>query len=153
MASRQTLGAGAVRNRLAQGCWSGVLALCLLSLSCQARQRGEVEGRLLGKPLENVLITFVAEEPGVPSAAGVTDAEGRFQLRGPDQSTGVAVGAYRVLLEDLEVLNAPRSEDGTVLQMPSPRFRAEYGDLQRTPLRQEVHAGKQAMDIRLADLP
>jgi hypothetical protein len=60
------------------------------------------------------------------------------------------VGKHRVTIEDLAMLSAPRSPDGTVLKRPPVRFSPNYADPLRTPLVHEVKAGTQTIDL---DLP
>jgi hypothetical protein len=125
------------------------------SLGCGASApRGDVEGtvRRQGKPLANVLVSFVpdvdAQTTGV-RAAGVTDADGRYRLRGEDRQPGVGVGNFRVVIEDLNVNALPRSPDGTLLQQPPVRFDPRYGSPLKTPLRKQVQPGNQVIDLDL----
>jgi hypothetical protein len=122
---------------------------------CAAREeRGQVEGtvRRNGQPVANVAVVFLPEA-GPGRATGRTDAQGRYQLQTDDGHDGAAVGAYRVVIEDLAVYAAPRSPDGTLLRKPAPRFAAHYTDPLRTPLRRDVHAGAQTVDLDLSDKP
>src|SRR5262249_14942062 len=130
-------------------------AACLSALAgCGRPPRGEVEGavRSQGKPLVNVLVTFFPDPDqggkGV-RAAGQTDEQGRYRLRGEDQREGAAAGWYRVVLEDLAVYSAPREADGTLMRKPPARFPARFGDPLQTPLRKQVHEGTQTLDIDL----
>jgi len=94
-----------------------------------------------GQPLANVLVTFVPEtasESRTVRSMGLTDQEGKFELLAESQRPGAVLGKHRVLVEDLSIHSAPRSEDGTLLSRPAPRFPARYSDLQNSPLRAEV---------------
>jgi len=130
--------------------------LGVLCAGCGVRvERGEVEGELRGdgKPLANVLVTFVPDQGAGPKAvpsSGLTDAQGRFRLRAEDQREGAVVGPYRVVVEDMAVYSAPRSPDGTGLRMPPARFPARYRDPLRTPLHQQVRAGPQSVELDLS---
>lgn len=124
----------------------------LLMAGCAAAPRGKVEGvvRRDGKPLDNVLVTFVPDaDAGTTGkhAAGVTGADGRYRLQGEDGKPGAAAGSYRVILEDLAVYDAPRDREGSVLKMPPRRFPASHGDPLQTPWRKAVAAGAQTIDL------
>lgn len=115
-------------------------------------ERGNVEGVLRQgeQPLEGVVVTFVPDaeaNAGAVRASGVADAQGRFRLQAEDQRDGVVVGPYRVILEDLAIFSAPRSSDGTVLELPAERLPSHYGDPLRTPLQHNVVAGRQTVEF------
>ena len=117
-----------------------------------------VEGILLldGQPLDNVLVTFVPEklQDGVPiRSMGTSDAEGQFILRTEDQRTGAVLGDHRVIIEDLAILQTPRSEDGTILAMPPQRFPKVYSDPLRTPLRATVEETTPPVRLELSAKP
>jgi hypothetical protein len=132
------------------------LLLCLAgAIGCGAAPpRGEVEGtvRSRGKPLANALVTFVPDpdqKTTGPRASAQTDGEGRYRLRGEDRQPGAVVGAYRVVIEDLDVHAAPRAADGTLLRPPPLRFAPHFGDPLKTPLRKRVEPGSQVIDLDL----
>jgi hypothetical protein len=113
-----------------------------------------VEGtvRRQGKPLANVLVTFVPDLDQKTSgvrASGHTDADGRYRLRGDDKQPGVGVGNHRVVVEDLDVYALPRKPDGTLLRNPPVRFDPRYGSPLKTPLRKQVQPGSQVIDLDL----
>lgn len=128
---------------------------CLTVTGCTSSPpRGEVEGvvRSGGKPLANVLVTFLpdADQGGQGRrSSGKTDAEGRYRLQGEDGKPGAVVGRHRVVIEDLAIYAAPRSSDGTLLAKPPIRFASEMTDPLRTPLRREVKEGPQTIDLDL----
>jgi hypothetical protein len=132
------------------------LGLVLLACAgCGTEVRCDVEGvvRRGGKPLPEVLVTFLPDvntNPHAARAAGLTDEEGRFRLRGEDQQEGVAAGTYIVIIEDCKLQSAPRSSDGTLLSRPPPRFLAQYANPLQTPLRQQVSGGSAAVELDLA---
>ncbi len=106
-----------------------------------------------GRPLADVLVTFLPDSmdpSGGGRALGVTDSQGRFQLRGEDQQEGATPGGYMIVVEDLAIYSAPRSEDGTVLSLPRRRFPVIYGDPLRTTLRRTLGAGSQTVELDLA---
>jgi hypothetical protein len=51
-----------------------------------------------GKPLAGVAVTFCSETEGGPSAAGVTDQSGRFQLTSFPIGNGARPGKYKVIV-------------------------------------------------------
>jgi hypothetical protein len=129
--------------------------LGILLAGCGPRmERGEVEGtvRHQGRPLASVLVTFLPDpEQGGKGvrASGHTDDRGRYHLRGEDQRQGAAAGWHRVVVEDLALYSAPRESDGTLSRKPPVRFPARFGDPLQTPLRKQVRAGTQTIDIDL----
>jgi hypothetical protein len=127
----------------------------VLTFGCSSQpERGQVSGvvQCKGQKLANVLVTFVpdpdAGQKG-PRPSGVTNAQGQFQLQGEDEFEGAVVGAYRVIVDDLNVYSAPRSPDGTLLRPPPVRFPAKYADPLQSPLRKQVKAGNQSLDLDL----
>lgn len=119
---------------------------------------GEVKGvvRAAGKPLSNVVVTFIPESAGdrpLPRSHAQTDAAGKYVLQTQAQEPGAVVGQHRVIIEDLAIYQAPRSPDGTVLKRPPARFAASYSDPIETPLIVEVTAAAQAIDLDLLPGP
>jgi hypothetical protein len=117
-----------------------------------------VDGTLTagGTPLANVLVTFLPETNGEAAhirSLAVTDNEGRFRLQTEKQKEGAVVGRHRVIVEDLSIHSAPRSADGTVLTMPTPRFSADYTNPLTSPLTAEVSAGPQTIQFELKPSP
>lgn len=101
-------------------------------------------------PLGNVLLTFFAVDSQYATRSmGVTDDAGRFKLRAETQIDGAIVGEHRVTVEDLAIYDAPRAEDGTVLQMPATRFPAIYSDPLRTPLTATVSSDAPPISLKL----
>ncbi|HLN31659.1 MAG TPA: hypothetical protein VK395_28215 [Gemmataceae bacterium] len=118
-------------------------------------QRGQAEGvvRCNGQPLADVRVTFVPSENlgrSVVRAEGTTDDQGRFDLQSDDNESGVIVGHYSVIVEDMAVYSAPRARDGTVLKRPPARFSPKFRDLRQTPLHEEIHVGTQKIEIDLS---
>ncbi len=105
-----------------------------------------------GQPLANVLVTFVPEATKDRAAfrsMGMTDQEGKFRLQAETQRPGALAGKHRVLVEDLSIHSAPRSEDGTLLSHPTVRFPLRYSNLQNSPLRADVVKDAPPMKIEL----
>jgi hypothetical protein len=137
------------RLRIGLVCTLAALAGCGQSL-----ELGQVEGKVTaqGKPLANVLVTFIPElngEAGRVRSLGMTDAEGRYRLQTEKQQPGAVVGKHRVTVEDMAIYSAARSEDGTVLEHPPTRFAASFSDPLKTELAREVAAGSQTVDLQL----
>lgn len=133
-----------------------LMVLLPFTLGCGSRSElGQVEGtiRAGGQPLANVVVTFVPNFAG-PGATlrsqAQSDDKGHYQLRTESQLAGAVVGKHKVTVEDLAILSAPRSPDGTVLKRPPVRFPAHYSDPLRSPLEREVLAGSQVIDLDLA---
>lgn len=122
---------------------------------CGSRvELGQVAGtvRIDGQPLPGVLVTFIPEKTGSGSAIrsmGLTDEAGHYELRAEIQKAGAIIGKHQVIVEDLAVHSAPRSADGTVLQMPPVRFPARYSHPLPTPLTKSVEQGQQTIDLDL----
>ncbi len=117
-----------------------------------------VEGTLLldGQPLPEILITFVPEAVGKDRpirSMGMSDKQGKFILRAESQSSGAVLGEHRVVLEDLSILSAPRTADGTVVTYPPKRFPEVYGDPLRTPLRVLVRESGEAITLTVQSNP
>jgi hypothetical protein len=136
----------------------------------------EVEGvvTLDGKPLPNVEVVFLPDpELGSagPRAAALTDAEGRYHLRGDAGQEGAVVGWHRVLIVDNAARpkapgrpavkpgdaddNAPAGGVALPKQRPRPsqqkmmgRVPARYTSATETPLKRvEVKPGPQRHDF------
>jgi len=102
-----------------------------------------VEGILLldGQPLPEVLVTFIPEAAGPHPpirSMGMSDESGNFTLRAETLSPGALGGEHRVIVEDLAILKASRTDDGTVISLPAERFPTTYSDPLKTPLRATV---------------
>jgi hypothetical protein len=126
-----------------------------LAAGCSAPARGQVTGsvKFKGKPVADVVVVFTSEGGSASKgarASGFTDAEGRFQLRAEDQRDGVEVGSYRIAIQDYAEYKAPRDAEGKVTVKPPVRFPPRFGDPAQTPLRREVVAGPQTVDLDLS---
>lgn len=124
-----------------------------------------VEGtlRLNGKPLDNCLVSFLPEpgqEAKGPHSTGVTDRVGAYRLRFDNQQEGAAVGRHRVTVQDLSAssgvvrrdhgtVDADVKEDSPPLPARRSRVPPSYLSLKDTPLRKEVKAGPQVIDLDL----
>jgi hypothetical protein len=138
--------------------WATVIAAGLLACGCGGGPHGQVSGvvRSGGRPLGNVLVIYLPDpDAGARGgrAVGRTDEVGRYDLKGSGQKDGVPVGPYRVYFEDLAEYEAPRSADGTVLKRPPVRVPPRYLDPLQSPVRQEVRAGPQVVDLDVSQRP
>lgn len=121
----------------------------------------EVEGvvSLKGKPLPDVEIVFSPmTEKGTkgPTAACVTDAQGRYRLKCERAGrTGALVGIHRVVIRDIGAVPPPPGveildENGRQYQPKPLRVPDRYTDLLKTPFQAvEVRSGKQTLDYDL----
>ncbi|MDC0934905.1 hypothetical protein OAS39_01370 [Pirellulales bacterium] len=108
--------------------WSALVASMILLLSgCGASYKiANVSGQVVkdGKPLSGVLVSFqptggtLTDSPG-PGSYGVTDAEGRFELKFvADDRIGAVIGSHRVVLK----------HQNDVGQIPLDEVRARFED-------------------------
>jgi hypothetical protein len=116
-----------------------------------------VEGtvRMNGRPLANVQVEFWPEASGARST-GLTDKDGRYQLTYDGKQAGAAVGPHRVLLYDLQVYGenplprgGRRNKDADVTPVRASRFPASYSDSVKTPLKREVGASPNVIDLEV----
>jgi hypothetical protein len=102
---------------------------------CGASDRGGVIGTVLqkgGTPLAAARVVARSAETGL-SAYGTTDADGKFVLKGDEQSDGIPAGNYDVvILEDRGDPDARRP----------PTIAAKYRDPATSGLRLSVEAGE-----------
>ncbi len=149
------MSAVSVRKQLPNTRWSGarpnIALVCVLLACCGCTSKLDlvpVGGRLIidGQPIGNVLVTFVPEAVGDRRpirSMGITDREGKFQMRAETQELGAVAGEHRIILEDLAILEAPRSEDGTVTKLPPARFPASLANPLTSTLRATVTDGRE----------
>jgi hypothetical protein len=156
------------RAHVRLGLETACLAIALIPLLGCGRHAppATVEGtlRLNGKPLDNCLITFLPE-PGqgakTPHSAGVTDPQGAYRLRFDNQQEGAAVGRHRLTVQDLSAsTGVVRRDHGTVdadvkEDAPPPPVRRsrvpeQYMSPRDTPLRKEVKAGDQVIEVDIS---
>ncbi len=125
-----------------------------------------VEGtlRLNGKPLDNCLVTFLPE-PGQEAqglrSSALTDKDGSFCLRQDDQREGASTGWHRITVQDMSVSTGViRRDNGKVDEVvekiaaapPVRRSRVpqQYMSPKDTPLRRELTAGKQVIELEIS---
>jgi hypothetical protein len=78
-----------------------------------------------GRTFENVLVSFVPETNtiGHQFARWVLPIKKEdFQYERNQRRWEAMVGDHRIILDDLAILDAPRSEGGTVIKMPPTHF-------------------------------
>ncbi len=119
----------------------------------------EVTGtvKLNGKPLANVMVEFNPDSATGVRATGTTDENGRYTLLCDDQRPGAMVGHHRVVLHDLAIyggqflgrkLEQAGTKGGPTLK-PS-RIPSRYESTAHTPLKKEVQAEPQAIDLEVS---
>jgi hypothetical protein len=113
-----------------------------------------VEGvvTLDGKPLGNVVVSFVPQSQGgvqPPVSIGRTDEQGRFRLQckrnGSAEEPGAFLGTHSVLVTEPAADRKNRSEDPDAKAAAAPtnkRVPSQYGVPGSTPLTVEVTAEK-----------
>jgi len=129
-----------------------MLASSLLAGCAGQAQLGEVEGtvRIKGKPLANVQVEFLPEGNG-PRSIGATDEQGRYVLTCADQRKGALVGRHRVVVLDLKVYEQILGKGGRDNETPAKASRVpmRYTEAGRTPLKKEVQAGTNVIDLEV----
>jgi hypothetical protein len=136
--------------------WIVVLLAAALGGCSRSVPLGSVEGtvRLDGRPIADVMVTFIPEDGHQPHSTGVTDASGHFRLRCNNGALGAVVGEDRVTVIDAAGAPAARSKIDDELPegaaAPPSRVSEISTRPDRTPLRQSVVAGPQnvTIDIR-----
>jgi hypothetical protein len=132
-------------------------ALTLVGCS-RGIQLGEVKGtvKLNGKPLPKIMVEFVPDLPTGPRSLGTTDENGQYTLVCDNKQPGALVGPHRVVLHDLAVygekglgrkLELVGTPGGPTLNPP--RIPNYYEHPTQTPIRKEVKAGSQVIDLDL----
>jgi hypothetical protein len=130
-----------------------LFTLLLLASGCGSPfQIAQVEGTVKrnGKALPGVLVQFLPDpsrDTTGPTAMGETDDTGRFRLRYIDNHRaltldGAVVGWHLVTVADARQTPAPQGQPPRPSRVPD-----AYSNLATTPLRQEVHAGTQQIDL------
>jgi hypothetical protein len=145
------------------------MLVALLPLGCgdYAPPIGEVSGTVTyqGKPVPGVTVNFLPDA-GRPSW-GLTDEDGFYVLHWDESHDGAEVGSHKVTLAF--VANSPMEEAGygtaggpakkkkgaapAAASKSTPADQAaimqKYGNFETSPLRYEVKAGSQTIDIKL----
>ncbi|QDT47409.1 carboxypeptidase regulatory-like domain-containing protein [Symmachiella dynata] len=98
---------------------------------------GTVEGTITldGKPFQEVVVVFIPDK-GRPST-GVTDEEGRYELKYLEDAEGAKIGHHKVGLA---------AQEDVQPSAPIPR---KYGYGPNTELEAEVLAGDNVLDFKL----
>ena len=132
-----------------------MLVLVLLQAGCGGKKVVPVKGlvTLDGNAVPGATVLFVPEEgSGGRQAAGLTDAEGYFQLTTYRQEDGALPGAYRVVVAKTQGRAAPTDSDPSsekrmreryeraVRPHPKRLLPARYSDPAATPFRVTVPA-------------
>jgi len=130
----------------------GAIALCGCS---RGVSMGQVDGtvRLDGAPIADAMVTFVPADRKLPQSTGLTDADGRFQLRCSNGAIGAAVGEHRVIVIDGGRAPSGKGKDDDELpegkDVPTSRIPLKFSRPDKTPLRQSVEKGTQEVAIEI----
>jgi hypothetical protein len=119
---------------------------CLLLAGCgSGKGLARVKGRvtLNGESLEGAVVEFHAAGPGGSSAAGKTDAQGRYELMYTFDTRGAAPGEYTVTIRTAEICF---DAQGNEYQSPE-RVPAKFNT--RTELKRTVEPGRNTIDFDL----
>jgi hypothetical protein len=135
-----------------------LLAGLIAGLGCGPRV-AEVQGtvKLNGTPLSDIEVYFIPDgQKGTrgPRAAAVTDPEGRFRLDLGTLGQGALIGHHRVVLVDRLALAPVPDErvEKARSRGPQPsRIPEKYMTATSTPLRAEVHAYSQTIDLEITN--
>ncbi len=122
-----------------------------------------------GKPVESATVTFVPEAGG-PSASGITGTDGTFRLTTRNTGDGALPGDYKVTIAktatDTSLTQVVTSDDptqalkqqyGAFLKSPASKgtrgqkssLPANYGNLEKTPLKYTIPADRGRVEIQL----
>jgi hypothetical protein len=107
--------------------------------------------KLNGKPTADLVVVFLPDpEKGThgPRSSGQTDAQGQYHLICDDhQRAGAVAGWHRVLLTDARATLPPAEARKDNAVFPPSRIAKRYGLVESSPLRKEVQAGQQTVDL------
>jgi hypothetical protein len=115
-------------------------------------QLAEVTGvvNLDGKPAADLVVTFLPDSvagTNGPRSSGKTDAQGQYRLVCDDRKPGAVVGLHHVLITDARaslLMREARKDDAV---FPPSRIPKRYSTVANSPLRQEVKAEPQTIDL------
>lgn len=135
---------------------AALLFASLLVAGCSGEkipEFGQVEGVLkaAGKPLKGMIVTFMPDplqgNDNPFNSTAETDDQGKYRLtyafKGV-QGPGAAVGWHRVIVIDTRYASIPQGQ-----ALPPRLFSAAYSSVTTTPLKFEVKAGQQTIDLDL----
>ena len=137
------------------------LAVLLAAVGCQRQppyRLAPVSGTVTqgGKPLAGVIVVFWPDGVG-PSSSAPTDSSGQFQMHTDQGEDGAVVGAHRVCVIDGKALfsrvargNAgPKGLPKELAAEPATAVPPRYADKRETPLRAEVRAEEQVIQLEV----
>ncbi|VTR95455.1 Uncharacterized protein OS=Blastopirellula marina DSM 3645 GN=DSM3645_16785 PE=4 SV=1 [Gemmata massiliana] len=144
----------------------GVL-LSAIAVGCSGSDTklAPVEGTVTrhGRPIPHAQVIFVAEgDAGGPRATGVTDGSGKFRLTTDDGKDGAPIGRHRVCVIDTSAITdkmgllSKQSVPENIAKHATTKsvnkgssIPAQYGRPTDTPLRVDVRAGAQAIELQI----
>jgi hypothetical protein len=140
-----------------------LLIACALSVSWGCSSSTGIDGTVpvkgkvtyKGQPVDGASVAFVGDSEKQRPAGAITAADGTYELKTGD-SSGALPGAYSVLVTKSEAaaVGEMSMEDAAKQGMPAaPKqlLPAKYADPLQTPLKFEVKAGPNTIDLPLED--
>src|SRR5205823_9218165 len=118
-----------------------------------------VEGtvKLDGKPLGNVHVQFVPDEPGVkaPGSTGITDENGHYRLNREDGEPGALVGKHLVVFQRGREANRglgeqPDAGESAKAKKDRRPIPPPYTMASKTPLSVDVKLDQHTYDLELS---
>lgn len=85
-----------------------------------------------GKPVDRATVVFVASSPGVESAVGITNAEGKYQLTTYSQGDGAQAGEYRIKVSKYD-MKAPTADEKQQYMTQEQEQKIYFEDERPTP--------------------
>ena len=112
-----------------------------------------------GQAVEGATVSFYSEADGVRPAVGVSASDGMYELKTLD-TTGAMPGKYTVLVSKTDIpaeltrevsMEEAAANAGKPLPQPKDLLPPKYRDAAQTPLKVEVKAGDNTIDLALVD--
>ncbi|MFO0808260.1 MAG: hypothetical protein U0746_06530 [Gemmataceae bacterium] len=132
-----------------------LLGLFVVAGCSSGPQFVDVEGTVKqnGKPLSGIQVEFWPVASG-PRSMGTTDDQGHYTLMLDDgKRKGAVIGQHNVILKDVAILGTKflgrKGEDADMSKGKKPRIGGLYSDPQKTPVKKEVVAGPNVINIEV----
>jgi hypothetical protein len=110
-----------------------------------------------GQPAGNLSIQFqpekVAEGTVAMGAFGVSDAQGKFELKSQDGRAGAALGSNSVVVFDKNLESEGEPQEGVPVKVVPNRVHPIYSAATTTPVKVTVAEGTTGYEIKLLSRP